>query len=691
MLAAGAPPQRESLPAEIPARPGGVWVHLNALPRDSRDTLFLLLVIGWVILPQVAKLPLWCSSLAGAVLLWRGWLAVTSRPLPGKWWLLGMLGVTLGATFATHRTLLGRDAGVTLIVVLLALKTLELRARRDAFVIFFLGFFTMLTNFFFSQSLATAAAMLVALLGLLTALVNAHMPVGKPPLALAARTAGRMALLGAPIMAVLFMLFPRLAPLWGIPSDAMSGRSGLSATMQVGNIASLALDDTIAMRVKFEGATPQQSDLYFRGPVLSTFDGREWRSLQPRLGSRFSPAMPGSAQLEVTGDPVRYEVTLEPNNRPWILVLDAAAKRPSVPGFDTVMTSELQWVANRPVTDLLRYRAESHLLFRHGPRSAAAVLPQYLELPPGFNPRTLALADQLRADPGLASGGPAALVQAALNRLRTGNYQYTLDPGVFGPDSADEFWFDRKEGFCEHIASAFVVLMRAMDIPARVVTGYQGGERNSVDGFWIVRQSDAHAWAEVWLSGRGWVRVDPTSAVAPGRTGAFQRLQAPRGAIATALGTVTPNLVAGLRFAWEALNNAWNQRVLNYTQSKQLDLLKNLGFQSPSWEDLSYVLLALLVFVALCGAAWTLWDRRQHDPWLRLLGLARGRLHRCGVELPSTAGPRQIATIVTTRFGARGQALADWLLKLEMQRYARTSGASLASLQRQFKQLSWPS
>ena len=665
--------------------------RLEALPRESRDALFLLLVIGWVVLPQTANLPLWCSVLAATMLAWRGWLAMASRPLPGKWWLLGLLSLTIAATLVTHRTLLGRDAGVTLIVVLLALKTLELRARRDAFVIFFLGFFTMLTNFFFSQSLLTAAAMLLGLLGLLTALVNAHMPVGKPPLAQAARTAGWMTLLGAPIMAVLFVLFPRLAPLWGIPGDAMSGRSGLSAIMQVGTIASLALDDTIAMRVKFEGAAPLQSDLYFRGPVLSTFDGREWRPLQLRQRSGFTPFLGGSAQLEVLGEPVKYEVTLEPNNRPWLLVLDAAAVAPDAPGFQPVMTSELQWLANRPVTDLLRYKAQSHPLFRHGPRSnAASLLPQYLDLPVGFNPRTLELAREMRSDPQLAAGGPPAMVQAVLNRLRTGNYHYTLEPGVYGQDTADEFWFDRKEGFCEHIASAFVVLMRSLGIPARLVTGYQGGERNTVDGFWIVRQSDAHAWTEVWLEGRGWVRVDPTSAVAPGRTGAFERLRAPRGVIATALSNVTPNLALNLRAAWEALNNSWNQWVLNYTQSKQLNLLKDLGFQSPSWEDLSYVLLGLLVIVALAGALWTLWERRQHDPWLRLLAQARTRLRRAGVEVPATAAPRQMATVVTGRFGDSAQSLANWLLKLETQRYARTPGTSLATLRREFKQLAWP-
>jgi transglutaminase-like putative cysteine protease len=489
--------------------------HLRTLPRDSRDTLFMLGVIAWVLLPQGPHLPLWCSALAGAVLLWRGWLAVALRPMPSPWWLRSLLVLTLVATYLTHQTLLGRDAGVTLIVVMLTLKTMELRAKRDAFVVFFIGFFTMLTNFFYSQSLLTAVAMLVALLGLLTALVNAHMPVGKPPLRLAAKTAGGMALLGAPIMVVLFLLFPRMAPLWGIPGDAMSGRSGLSATMQVGSVASLALDDSIALRVRFEGAPPAQADLYFRGPVLSTFDGREWRTLRSGLPARLQP----KANLAVQGPPVNYQVTLEPNQRPWLLLLDATPVKPALYGMEARMTSELQWVTNSPVTDMIRYSAQSFPNFSHGPVRPVAGLQDYLNLPDGFNPRTLQLAADLRRDPRYTGADGAQWVTAAMDRLRSGGYSYTLDPGIYGRHTADEFWFDRKEGFCEHIASSFVILMRALEVPARLVTGYQGGTANSIDGYWTVRQRDAHAWAEVWLAGRGWVRVDPTSAVAPGRVG----------------------------------------------------------------------------------------------------------------------------------------------------------------------------
>ncbi len=683
--------------------------QLASLPREGRDTLFLLCVIAWVLLPQLPNLPAWCSALAAGVLLWRGWLAWHARPLPGKWWLAGLLVLTTAATLYTHRTLLGRDAGVTLIVVLLALKTLELRAKRDAFVVFFLAFFTMLTNFFFSQSLPVAAAMLVALLGLLTALVNAHMPVGKPPLLQAARTAGGMALLGAPIMLVLFLLFPRLAPLWGVPNDAMSGRSGLSANMTVGNIASLALDDSIALRVRFLDAVPAQSDLYFRGPVLSNFDGRDW---QVGRASYYRPQP--SPNLAVAGAPVRYEVTMEITNRPWLMVLDATAQNPVVPGFETRMTPQLQWLLDKPVSDLLRYQAQSHPTFRYGPQRFVPTLEEDLALPPGYNPRTLQWAAELRRDPANVGKGTPQLVQAVLERLRTGGYTYTLEPGTYGRDTADEFWFDRKLGFCEHIASAFVVVMRAMDIPARVVTGYQGGERNAVDGYWVVRQSDAHAWAEVWVAGQGWLRVDPTAAVAPGRTGTFQRLRAPQGVIASALGQVNPALGQQLRAVWDALNNGWNQWVLNYSQSRQLNLLRNLGFESPSWEDLGLVLAGLLVAASLCGALWTLWERSRHDPWLRLLEQAGRRLRAAGVELPAASPPRQMAQRLRERFAAgppttpqgapqttqtaqnaQVQALVDWLLRLEAWRYApagaQSDRAGLATLQREFKQLPWPS
>ena len=674
---------------------------INNLPRDSRDTLFLMLVITAVVLPQVAHLPIWCSSLVAGVLAWRGTLAWQSKPLPSRWWLVVLLIIAIAATLATHKTILGRDAGVTLLVILLALKTLELRAQRDAFVVFFLGFFCMLSNFLFSQSLLTAFAMLVALTGLLTALVNAHMPVGKPPLVVAAKIAAKMALLGAPIMVVLFMLFPRLAPLWGMPGGPAQGKSGLSADMRVGTIAKLALDDSIAMRIKFEGKPPAARDVYLRGPVLSSFDGREWLPLKPTVEVN---------SLKVYGQPISYEVTLEPNYKPWLFALDAAAAAPKLAGYELRMTPDLQWLTNRPITELLRYKAQSFTQFSYGPEKQNLSLQNYLDLPASFNPRTLQLATDIRRDARFAEADAATLTKEVMQKLRTGGYEYTLEPGVYGDNTADEFWFDRKAGFCEHIASSFVILMRALDVPARVVTGYQGGEFNAVDDYWVIRQSDAHAWAEVWQAGTNngskdsssvgsWVRVDPTSAVAPQRIDSLQRLTAPSGAFGGAiaslwtstLGNSGYNPLLQLRDIWDAVNNTWNQKILNYSVAVQLNVLKNLGFSSPSWIDLSYVLIAIIVGASLLGIVWTVWDKRQHDPWLRMLASVRIRLEKTGLTSKASISPRELARITLNRFGESAKPLAAWLIKLEELRYrSSTSNTDIASLKSGLKSIAWP-
>ncbi len=662
--------------------------RLHNLPRDTRDTLFLLAVIGWVVLMQVGHIPWWCTALTAAVLTWRSVLTLRGQPLPGWTWRMGLLALTLGATWLTHGTLLGRDAGVTLIVVLLALKTLELRARRDAFVVFFLAFFTLLTHFFYSQSLLTAAGILIALLGLLTALVNAHMPVGRPPIAQSARFAASMTAMGAPIMLVLFLLFPRFAPLWGIPSDGMTGRSGLSNTMRVGEIANLVLSEDVAFRIAFDGEAPPQRDLYFRGPVLSDFDGLDWRPL--RSGFRRQQAL--SANLTVEGEPIRYEITMEPNNRSWLLTLDAASEPPELLGRRTYLTPELQWRTDGPFNERVRFKAQSHTRFRHGPESQVLALQDLVELPPGFNPRTLTWAQQLRRTYGSGLSAAPTIVDAVMDHLRTGGYTYTLEPGVYGRHTADEFWFDRREGFCEHIASSFVILMRALDIPARIVTGYQGGEQNQVAGYWTVRQSYAHAWAEVWLQGQGWVRVDPTSAVSPGRTGAFERLSAPDGAFTGALKRLNPTLAAQMRAIWDAVNNRWNQWVLNFTQGEQLNLLKSLGFETPSWTDLAYVLIGVVVAVSLAGAGWTLWERQQHDPWLRLLQKGRSRLIASGLRVPPQQTPRALATQVRQHFGDSPftQSVTRWLIQLEAQRYNPRATTTMATLRRDFQKIQWP-
>src|SRR5512134_764218 len=294
------------LETSLPRWPG--WRHL---PRETRDTLFLLAVIGWTVLPHLARLPWWCVALSALVLVWRAHLALASLRLPGRMPIAALLIVAALLTVWSEQSLFGKEAGVTMVVVLMSLKTLELRARRDALVVFFLGFFLVLTHFLYSQSLLTALAMLVSVWGLLTALVLAHMPVGKPSLRQAGALAARSALFGAPLMVVLFMLFPRIGPLWGMPQDAM-GRTGLSGTLRLGGVAEIANDDSIAFRIRFnDNRVPAGEALYFRGPVLSRFDGLEWRRRAYRLSELATPP-----QVLTHGDGIGYEVTLEPIRLP---------------------------------------------------------------------------------------------------------------------------------------------------------------------------------------------------------------------------------------------------------------------------------------------------------------------------------------------------------------------------------------
>jgi transglutaminase-like putative cysteine protease len=644
----------------------------------------VLLVVAWVLMPQATQLPHWCTALASILLLWRGYLALYGRALPGRWWLAAVLVLTLASTWLVYGTLFGREAGVALVVLLLALKTLEMRTQRDAFVVFFLGFFAILTQFFQSQSLATAAYMLIGLLGLLTALVHAHMPGSKSGLRGAAITASRMAAFGMPLMLVVFMLFPRVAPLWSVAEEAPRARSGLSATMSVGSMADLALDDSIALRLRFEGPEPASTALYFRGPVLSQFDGRQWLPMERRDRS------PRPDNLQVQGTPLRYEVTLEPTANPWLLVLDATPEAPAQTDLQAKPTADLQWLDKANPRDLRRYHAQSYLEFQYGPRKWTPELRIFTLLPGGTNPRTLQWAAQLQADTAATKGDARALSAIVLARLGSGDYRYTLSPGVYSADTADEFWFDRKAGFCEHIASAYVVVMRALGVPARLITGYQGAQRNALDGYWTVRQSDAHAWAEIWQAGIGWIRVDPTAAVSPWRIGDATRLTAPIGPAGQLIGPAGYKMWAKARMAWEAVNNRWNQSVLNYGQSAQMDILKKLGFAAPGWEVLGYLLAGVMSTIALISATWAGLPRRRRDPWHTLLARARQRLTALGIRLPPCTTPRQMAQQAKTRWGDDAEGLQQWLLALEQCRYGKSHEATkVEHLRSTWRTLPW--
>ncbi len=651
---------------------GALGVHLQRVaqwrqwPRERRDTLFQLAVIGWTIAPHVAHLPPWCVVLTAAVLLWRAHLALTDGALPSRWVLLALMLAAAALTWTTERTLLGRDAGVTMLVVLMGLKTLELRARRDALVVFFLGFFLALTQCLYSQSILTALGMLVATWGLLTAQVLANMPVGKPPLARAGAIAARSALIGVPVMAALFVLFPRLGPLWGLPQDAM-GRTGLSGTLRMGGVAELARDDTIAFRIRFDGRAPPPEALYFRGPVLSRFDGLEWTAAADpaRRATRLAP------ELHPHGAPVRYEVMFEPIRLAVLPLLEATPRLPLLraapPGLAPWQGADMLWHIERALTERVRLEAQAWPRFELGPSAASAPLADDLALPAQSNPRTVAWARQMRL--ALASSDARTLAAAVLAHIRHDPFVYTLQPGEYGANAVDEFWFDRRQGFCEHYASAFVVVMRAMGVPARIVTGYQGAEPPDADGWRVVRQSHAHAWAEYWQSGSGWLRADPTSAVAPERVHSSQALLPTPGIVADAIATVSPALAERLRRAWELLDNRWNQWVMGYSRSSQYDLLAAVGVRDPDGSDLLRLLVGIATLAASAGAAWAWWDRRRLDPWQRLHGRIVCALLRAGVPARAHHAPRTLAALLRAQYGRDGEAAAAALDALDRERY----------------------
>jgi protein-glutamine gamma-glutamyltransferase len=646
-----------------------VFERLAHIPRDTRDTLFQLLVITCTVAPHLLHLPLWCTLLTLGLLGWRGWLAWRAGALPNRWLISAILLLAAALTFWSQRTLLGKEAGVTLLVVLMSLKTLELRARRDALVVFFLGFFLVLTHFLYSQSLLTGVWLLVSVWGLLTALVLAHMPVGRPPLKRAAWVAARAAALGVPVMALLFVLFPRIGPLWGLPQDA-AGRTGLSGSMVLGGVASVAESDAVAMRIRFFGPVPQPEQLYFRGPVLSTFDGREWTRLVPTFPAALRPRL----ELALRGEPLRYEATIEPSQLPLLPLLEMTPDRPDaaprIEGWLLTLRVDGQWQADRPVFERQRFNAAAWLDHRHGPQRPVEGLRDLVQLPPNANPRTLQWAAALRNQPAFAEADASTLAAEVLRHINTAGFSYTLDPGPYsGRDVIDEFFFDRKLGFCEHFAAAFVVVMRALDVPSRIVTGYQGGDVNLQDGYLVVRQRNAHAWAEIWQAGRGWIRVDPTAAVAPERIQRTNVLRPPARVVEGAVETLNPQLAAELRRLWETANNRWNQWVLNYSRGQQFDLLKSLGFEAPDWQDLARLLVLLLCATAIAGAAWAWLDRHRQDPWQRLQGRVQRRLARLGVPVAPHHAPQERARRVRQALGPAGEPLAAALEALDRGRY----------------------
>ncbi len=659
--------------------------HRTARPmsRDKADTLLLLCACTLVLAPHASQVPLWIALVCGTLLLWRGWSTFRGNRLPPRWLLLPVAVLAMAGVYITFKTLLGREAGVAMLVLLLGLKLLEMHAKRDLFVVVFLNFFLMLASFFNSQSIGTALMTVLSVILMLTAQLSFQYTGLAPPLMRRIKASLLIVALAVPLTLVMFVLFPRIqGPLWGMPGDANTGRSGLSETMTPGNIAQLALSDGVAFRVKFIDPVPAKSKLYWRGIVLSDYDGRTWKH-QPVLNAN------RSSLFEPRGKPIRHQVTLEPHGQRWLFALELPALAPVLPNMPAVIRADRHLSADQPIQDRLRYEVASYIEYDLQANETRTDQQRWLRLPAGYNPATRAFATRLLQ----ATDNDLQFVNAVLKHFREEAFRYTLEPPLLGRHAMDEFLFGTRAGFCEHYASAFVVLMRAAGIPARVVTGYQGGEINPVDGFMTVRQSDAHAWAEIWLDKRGWLRIDPTAAVAPSRIDFDLSRTLPRSGLAGMLNLNqgSSSWLASWRFNWDAVANGWNQWVLNYSPDKQKSFMKSLGLNDVNWQTLALLLLVTGALVVAVIAVPLVTNRQKIDPIQAVYLRFCKTMARKGLARAPHEGPRdyriRIMQAESALPAAKKTAAERFLTCYERAQYGTVSDFPATAIVAQLKSL----
>jgi protein-glutamine gamma-glutamyltransferase len=606
---------------------------------DVRNVMWLLAAMTVVVLPHLMRLPSWIAIFFTVVLGWRAWIAWYALRTPPR---LVMWSVTIAAfvgTFLTHGSVIGREGAVTLLIVMAALKLLEMRNERDVVLSVYLGFFLVITNFLFSQTIPMGIYMLACVWIFVATLVGFNHAGKSPSVPERARPAAALVLQALPLMAAFFLLFPRVqGPLWALPQDSRAGLSGLSDSMKPGTIANLIKSDAVVFRVQFEDQIPPYQALYWRGPVLVHFDGGTWRR------NEFDPFI--EPRYERREAPTNYTVTLEgSSSKNWLFALDVPGSLPPA----ARLRSDLQMLSLRPLSERFRYDMVSYLDFRYGTQPSGISIRTALKFDPARNPRTVALGKQWAAE----ERDPQAVLARAVT-LFNREFKYTLEPPTLDTDNPyDDFLFNVKEGFCEHYAGAFTLLARSAGIPARVVTGYQGGEFNPMNNELIVRQADAHAWVEVWLQERGWTRIDPTGVVSPLRvSNGVNAALGPIGVIPSLIAADHFKLLSTLRFAWHAMNSRWDQWVVNYNLDRQRDFFSQLGIGSFDWRMLGlWMMLATFVIGGLVSIGLLVRDRPPRREaavlaWSRFCG----KLATAGLERAPHEGPMDfLARVRATR------------------------------------------
>ena len=570
---------------------------IDSIPLElaSRSSIFAVcFCFLFSIAAHFFHLPLWVSGLVVISLTWRCLQNLGYVKGVNKWLLVPMVVIGGVGVFAEFWTIVGRDAGLALLTVMTTFKILESRNHRDMLILIFLCYFLIATHFLFSQSIFTAAFMLLTLVVITATLVTLNQRNDDVSVKNRLISSSRLVGMSIPLMLVLFVLVPRIpGPLWGITNEQRGGVTGLSDQMSPGAISNLIRSNEVAFRVDFKNVVPSQNQLYWRGPVMAAFNGRTWYPARRKAISQL--------KLFTTADATEYTVTLEPNGERWLLALDI----PTQLVKRSFMTADYQLTSLKPINDLRRYSMESRLNFQVGLDEDPDYLDLTREFPQDSNPLSIDLGQKLAAQ----YQNKEDIITHVLNMFREQEYFYTLSPPLLRGDVVDKFLFESRRGFCEHFAGSFALLMRAAGIPSRIVTGYQGGEYNDVGNYLIVRQSDAHAWTEVWLADKGWVRVDPTAAVSPSRIeqGIDEAL---KDEISSFRIQNKNPLFGNLLYSWDNLQHSWNDWVINYDNNKQQRFLRKLDIGIENASDMVIALVILLMSVS--GSFWLLgWYRER--------------------------------------------------------------------------------
>jgi protein-glutamine gamma-glutamyltransferase len=548
--------------------------------------------LGLALLAHITTLPLWVPAIVVACGLVRLGFARRGRGAPSRAVLFTIAALAIPLLLVRFHTFNGLVAGTALLSVTAGLKLLETKTQRDIYILTLIIYFVSLAALLEGDSF-WLLAYLIGVCWLTTATLLRLTSNGPAPgWRRSLRYGGRVLAQALPLALIFWLLFPRFAgPLWKIPNDSQTAASGLSDTMSPGDITQLALSDEIAFRVRFDAAAPPNRERYWRGPVLDVFDGHTW--------SR-SPTSPGAAALRPLGPAYKYTVMMEPHRHRWIFMLDWPSSW-NLPGAE--LSSDYTLMQPEPLSRPVDVVGASFTKVQASAPLNSTARKRDLRLPFGRNPRTQQLARELRS----AHADDMEYVQAVLAMFTQQAFFYTLTPPKLSDDSVDEFLFNTKRGFCGHYASAFTALVRAAGIPARVVTGYQGGTLNPYGDYWILRQSDAHAWAEVWIEGRGWVRIDPTAAIAPERV---ERGLADAASADESLASPWQQRTrwfSGLRLRLDAMKEIWRERILDFDQDSQRKLLEFLKIPEPDGQKLVMVLAGAMAL----ALAWLTWQVRR--------------------------------------------------------------------------------